>query len=265
MPTFTQDNDTTSRDYVSGFARGLRVIQAFGPEHPQMTLADVAGKTGLDRAVVRRLLHTLCREGFARTNGKLFELTPRILTLGYSYLSSLGLDRKLQPFLDSLSEKIGQAASVSVLDGTETVFIARSDRPSNVMAYVVRTGFRLPAFTSASGRVLLAALRDEEIDRLLATTPVQSLTSHTIVDAGEIRERIRSARQEGFAYAEEELEEGLASVAVPVKDRRGQTIASINTNCNLTRAKSTNFVELALPHMRATASQVSELLTHERL
>lgn len=158
------------RNYVTGFARGLAVIEAFGPENRTMTLARIAERTGLDRAVARRLLLTLVDLGFAHVHERRFELTTRVLRLAYSFLSSAGLGSSLQPFLDDLARSIGETVSLAVLDEAEVVFIARSDIPGRRLSYVVMTGMRLPAFTAASGRVLLAHKPCANVERLLART-----------------------------------------------------------------------------------------------
>ena len=144
------------RDFVTAFARGLAVIEAFGPENRTMTLAEVAARTGVDRAVARRLLLTLVELGFAHVHQRRFALTTRVLRLAYSFLSSAGIGASLQPYLDELARTVGETVSLAVLDEAEAVFVARSDIPGRRLAYVVTTGMRLPAFSSASGRVLLA-------------------------------------------------------------------------------------------------------------
>lgn len=249
-----------ARNYNTSFARGLGVIRAFDAAHPRLTVAAVADLAGLDRAVARRLLLTLVEEGFARQDGKIFELTAKVLTLGYSYLSAMGLDRRLQPYLDDLSGTLGQAVSVSVLDGSETVFIARSDPVGQVIAYVVRTGLRLSAFSSASGRVLLADLPPDELDARLARAELVALTPHTRTGKPAVREAIARARVDGYCVNEQELEEGLLSVSVPVRGADGRVRAALNTNCNFVKARQTGFVETAVPIMRRTADQIAALM-----
>ena len=253
-------SEKDARNYNTSFARGLGVIRAFDAAHPRLSVAGVAERTGLDRAVARRLLLTLVEEGFAKLDGKTFELTSKVLTLGYSYLSAMGLDQRLQPYLDDLSTRLGQAVSVSVLDGTETIFIARSDRVGQVMAYVVRTGLRLSAFSSASGRVLLADLPPEELDRRLAGAELRALTPHTRTDKAAVRDEILKARQQGYCVNEQELEEGLLSVSVPVFGADGTVRAALNSNCNYARAQQIGFVAGAVPLMRSVAGHIAPLM-----
>ncbi|WP_068303779.1 IclR family transcriptional regulator C-terminal domain-containing protein [Pararhodobacter sp. CCB-MM2] len=249
-----------SKNYNTSFARGLDVIRAFDARNPRLTVAGVADRTGLDRAVARRLLLTLVEEGYARQDGKLFELSSKVLTLGYSYLSAMSLDQRLQPNLDALSKDLGQAVSVSVLDGAETIFIARSDQAGQVMAYVVRTGLRLSAFTSASGRVLLSGLAPEEVARRLEQAQVVALTPYTKTDPEQILTEIARVRAAGHCVNEQELEEGLLSVSVPVRGVDGRIVAALNTNCNHARALSTGFVDTALPALHRVAAEIAALI-----
>ncbi|SFC87051.1 IclR family transcriptional regulator domain-containing protein [Tropicimonas isoalkanivorans] len=249
-----------AQNFNTSFARGLKVIRAFDAMHPRLSVAGVAERTKLDRAVARRLLLTLVEEGFAKQEGKTFELTAKILTLGYSYLSAMGLDQRLQPYLDELSAQLEQAVSVSVLDGSETIFIARSERVGQIMAYVVRTGLRLSAFSSASGRVLLADLPQDELDRRLADTEMVALTPFTKTDKSAVRDEISRARMNGYCVNEQELEEGLLSVSVPIHGPDGRVRAALNTNCTYTKALQIGFVETAVPLMRSFASQIGPLM-----
>ena len=148
-------------DFIGGFAKGLTVIEAFGEAKPRLTITDVSKETGLDRATARRCLLTLAELGYAAYDGKFFELTPKILRLGHAYLSATPLPRLVQPYLDQLSEKVGQSASASVLDGTEIVYVARAAQ-KRVMSINLTAGSRLPAYCASMGRVLLAALPEAE-------------------------------------------------------------------------------------------------------
>jgi IclR family transcriptional regulator, pca regulon regulatory protein len=225
-----------SQTFVTAFARGLSVIEAFGP----------------DRAVTRRLLLTLTELGFARMNGKQFELTPKILRLGYSYLASVGLDTKLKPYLDELSRSIGETVSVSILEGAEVIFVARSEIPGRRVAFVVTMGLRLPAFTAASGRVLLSAL--------LKTTKIEKRTPHTITGGRELLRIVRQVRSDGYAINREELEEGLVGVSVPLRNRGGTVVAALNTSLNALRNTNERLVYEIVPKLGEAARQMSDLL-----
>ena len=249
-----------SQTYVSGFARGLRAIEAFGPGHAAMTVADVARRTGLDRAVTRRLLLTLVELGFAKLNGKRFELTPQVLRLGYSYLASAGLGGILKPQLDALSAEIGETISVAVRDGSEVVFVARSERPGRRMAYVVTMGMRLPALSSAAGRVLLAQLPDGELAALVRGTAVEPLTPHTILDPEELIAGIRQARRDGYAINREEMEEGVVGIAVPLRGRSGLVVASLNSSSAAHRATEARLLGEIIPNLIAAAARMSDVI-----
>jgi IclR family pca regulon transcriptional regulator len=249
-----------SQRFVTAFARGLSVIEAFGPEHTRMSVAEVAQRVGRDRAVTRRLLHTLVELGFARTDGRQFELTPKVLRLGYSFLASVGLDSTLKPYLDALSREIQESVSVSVLEGNEVVFVARSEQPSRRVAFVVAMGMRLPAFSSASGRVLLASMADHEVESLLKTTRIEKLTRHTVVSRRELLRIIRQTRSDGHAINREELEEGLVGVSVPLSNRGGRTVAALSASANAQRHSNERLVREIVPKLIAAAARLSDMV-----
>ncbi|MFO1159487.1 MAG: IclR family transcriptional regulator C-terminal domain-containing protein [Reyranellaceae bacterium] len=249
-----------SQTFVTAFARGLSLIEAFGPQSRRMSVAEAAQRIDLDRAVTRRLLRTLVDLGYATASGRQFELTSKVLKLGYSFLASAGLDASLKPELDALSHAIGETVSVSVLDGAEVVFVARADVPGRRMAYVVAMGMRLPAFSSSSGRVLLAGRPEAEVETLLAATPLQKHTRRTITQPRELMKLIRKARADGYAINVEELEEGLIALSVPLRNRSGVVVASLNANANAQRVAPDRLVKTILPQLLAAASRMSELL-----
>jgi IclR family pca regulon transcriptional regulator len=249
-----------SRRFVTAFARGLSVIEAFGPDNRSMTVADVAARTGHDRAVVRRLLLTLVELGFANVHQKRFELSTRVLRLAYSFLSSAGLGVSLQPFLDDLARSIKETVSVSVLDQSETVFIGRSDVPGRRLSYVVTTGMRLPAFTSASGRVLLAHQPVDKVRRLISRTKITRLTRRTVVNKVEILKLIDAAKRDGHSINREEIEDGLVSVAVPVLNRTGIVVAALNASTGSEPASDQRLLGTVLPRLKSTATELSSML-----
>lgn len=249
-----------SRTFVTGFARGLGVIEAFGSGHKSLSVAEAAQRTGLDRAVVRRLLLTMVGLGYARLDGKQFQLTPKVLKLGYSFLAASALDVTLRPYLAELSAEIGEAVSVSVLDGNDVVFVARSEQPSDRVAFVVSMGMRLPAYASASGRVLMSALADGEVTALLKAAKREKRTPATVVGERELLKVVRQARDDGHAVSWEELEEGLVGIAVPLSNRTGTVVASLNTNTNAARAQARQRVQRMLPRLKAMARRMGEVL-----
>lgn len=246
--------------FVSGFARGLAVLQAFGPGRRSMNVAEVAAATRLDRAVARRLLHTLVDLGFATVDKKRFELTGEVLRLGYSYLASLGLDSVLQPYLDRLSVLTGEAVSVSVLSGTEVTFIARSEPSRASISYVIRMGSRLPAFSSSSGRVLLSAKLDEEIAAVLQETKIEARTPKTITDRKRILKIIHDVREKGYATNDQELELDLLGLSVPIKNQAGRVVASLNLSSQSRRVNARRLNQELLPALWACAQSMSAVL-----
>jgi IclR family pca regulon transcriptional regulator len=246
--------------FISGLARGLAVLEVFGPGRQSMNIAEVAAATNLDRAVARRLLHTLVELGFATVDKKRFALTSNVLRLGYTYLASLGLDSALQPHLDSLSRSVGEAASVSVLSGTDVIFVARAEPPGAGMAYVIKTGLKLPAFSSSSGRVLLAAKSDEELLALIQKTRIEARTPKTITDRKQVLKLVRDAREAGYAVNSEELEVNLFGLSVPVKNASGRIVASLNVNSQSHRVTSRRISQELLPALRSCAQSISGIL-----
>jgi|SRR6185437_3657383 IclR family pca regulon transcriptional regulator len=249
-----------NRDFVTAFARGLEVIQSFGAENRAMTLSQVAERTGIDRAVARRLLLTLVELGFARLHERRFELTTRVLRLAYSFLSSAGLGASLQPFLDEFARSIGETVSLAVLDDAEVVFVARSDIPGRRLSYVVTTGMRLPAFSSASGRMLLAHKPRAEVERLLSRTRIIRYTRHTIMLKREILSLIADSKAKGYCINHEELEDGLVSVSVPVFNRGGLVVATLNASTSSARANRERLAGEFVSKLKRMAGELSAML-----
>lgn len=238
-------------DFVSGFARGLKVIEAFGETHQRLAIAEASKLTGLDRATVRRSLLTLAELGYADYDGKFFTLTPKILRLGHAYLSATPLPSIIQPYLDQLSEKAGQSASASVLDGTEIVYIARASQ-RRVMSINLTPGSRLPAFCASMGRVLLASLPENEARDILARTDLKANTRNTKTDPDELMAEFRRVRTQGYAIIDQELEIGLCSIAVPVENDRGLIVAALNIGAPAAHVPASEMAERYLPLLKET-------------
>ncbi|UWM79490.1 IclR family transcriptional regulator (plasmid) [Rhizobium sp. WSM4643] len=246
-------------DFVSGFARGLKVIEAFGETRQRLSIAEAAKLTELDRATVRRSLLTLAELGYADYDGKFFTLTPKILRLGHAYLSATPLPALLQPHLDHLSEKAGQSASASVLDGTDIVYIARASQ-RRVMSINLTPGSRLPAYCASMGRVLLAALAQSEARAILARSELKQNTPNTKTDPDELIAEFRRVRTEGYAIIDQELEIGLCSIAVPIDNDRGETLAAINIGAPAALVPAAEMKERYLPLLKETQAALRPLL-----
>jgi IclR family transcriptional regulator, pca regulon regulatory protein len=214
-------------DLLGSFAKGLSVIECFSAERARLTISDVSLMTGLDRATARRCLLTLSELAYADYDGKHFTLTPRVLRLGTSCLATMPLPRIVQPLLDKLSTEIGQSTSVSILDGAEIVYVARAAQ-QRLMSINLMPGSRLPASCSSMGRVLLAAFADSEIRKILRTNPPVKRTAKTIISQKLIIKEVQQVRRDGFAIVDQEIEIGLRSIAVPLYNARGQTVAAVN-------------------------------------
>ena len=243
--------------FVQSFARGLEVIEAFG-QTPAMTLTDLAEATGLSRATVRRFVHTLVHLGYVRASEKHFALTPKIMNLGFAYLASQPLVELVEPVLANLSRELGQSTSVSVLDGTDVVYIARQETTS-IMRINITVGTRFPAYATSMGRVLLAGLDQTQLAEYFRTADLTDVTDYTITDEPALRAQLDTVRSQGYAVVEEELEVGLSSVAVPIRNRAGTTVAAMNTSVAVTRQSPEDLTEL-LPALLAAADEVSNAL-----
>jgi len=241
--------------FVQSLERGLAVIKAFGIEDPELTLSDVARRTGLTRAAARRFLLTLVDLGYVRTDGKHFALTPRVLELGYAYLSSLSLPEIAEPHLERLAAEVRESSSVSVLDGDEIVYVGRVPT-SRIMRVSINVGTRFPAYATSMGRVLLAALSDKELDAYLARAEIRPLTSKAISDPQTLTEELDRIRAQGWALVDQELEEGLRSVAAPVRGRDGRVVAAVNVSAHASRASRETVRRDLLPPLLATAARI---------
>lgn len=239
-------------EFVQSLERGLAVIRAFDADHPELTLSDVARATGLTRAAARRFLLTLVELGYMRTDGRLFGLRPRILELGYAYLSSLSLPELAQPHMEALVAEVHESCSVSVLDGTEVVYVARVPT-KRIMAVAIAVGTRFPAHATSMGRVLLAHQPAEWLDSYLASTSLVALTPRTITDPARLRTVLARVRTQGFAVVDQELEEGLRSMAVPIHDASGSVVAAMNVSARTSRGSSEAIRRELLPHLQKAA------------
>ncbi|WPL83163.1 IclR family transcriptional regulator [Bordetella hinzii] len=248
-----------SDSYVQSFARGLAVIRAFGPERAQMTLSEVAAVAGLTRAGARRILLTLVQLGYVAQEERRFSLTPRILELGYAYLSGTPLWNLALPYMEEVAESTRESCSVSVLDGTDIVYILRLST-HKVMSINLAVGSRLPAWVTSMGRVLLAGLPAPEQDRLLADSRIQAYTPSTLTDVARLKQELARVRAEGYACVVQELEPGLQSVAVPIMDRSGRVIAAMNVSGHVSRFSREEMLQAFLPGLRHAAGQINQAL-----
>jgi len=255
--------DGRSSDFVQSLERGLAVIRAFGAERPQLTLSEVAKATGLTRAAARRFLLTLVQLGYARSDARVFSLRPRVLELGYAYLSALGLPEVAQPHLEELGAQLHESASISVLDGDDIVYVVRV--PSRrIMSVTIALGTRFPAYATSMGRALLAHLRPLQLEKYLAAVRLDPLTPMTLLDRDQLRQVLERVRHDGYAIVDQELELGLRSVAAPIRDWRGSVIAALNVSAHVTAVSLEALRSEFLPHLLATAREIEADLAAPR-
>lgn len=247
------------RDLIAGLEKGLQVIEAFDQERSRLTISEVAQRTGLTRAAARRYLITLTHLGYIRQQDKLFSLTPQVLRLGQSYLHSARLPRIAQPLLYRLAYSLQEAASVGVLDHDQLVCVAAVSAGRLVSA-TLQPGTRVPAFFTANGRVLLAALPQPQIDDFLQRLQPEAITAHTIVNKERLLLEIARTREQGYAIVDQELELGLRTIAVPVRDFRGETVAAINISVHAARIAVEDIRESCLPALLKVQLELAALL-----
>ncbi len=245
-----------SADFVQSLERGLAVIRAFDRAHPELTLSEVAAATGVTRAAARRFLLTLMDLGYVRTDGRLFSLSPRVLELGYAYLSSLSLPEVAEVHLEALVAEVNESSSVSVLDGPDVVYVARVPT-SRIMTVTINVGTRFPAYATSMGRVLLAGLPDDELAAYLDTVAVNRLTARTIGGVPALRTELARVRAQGWALVDQELEEGLRAVAAPIRDRAGRTVAAVNVSTAASRTTLEAIRRDLVPPLLAAAARIS--------
>ncbi|HWI31912.1 MAG TPA: IclR family transcriptional regulator C-terminal domain-containing protein [Microbacterium sp.] len=242
-------------EFVQSLARGLAVIRAFDAEHPELSLSDVARRTGLTRAAARRFLLTLETLGYVRSDARAFALTPRVLELGFSYLSALSLPEIVQPHLEALSREVDESVSAAVLDGPDIVYVARVPT-RRIMSVRITIGTRFPAYATSMGRVLLAGLVDAERDAALAASALAPLTERTVTDPAALRDALARVRTQGWSLVDGELEPGLRSIAAPVHARDGSVVAAINVSTSATRDTVEHLLEAYLPPLLRTANAI---------
>ncbi|WP_233517735.1 IclR family transcriptional regulator domain-containing protein [Geodermatophilus marinus] len=254
-----------SRDgtFVQSLERGLAVIRAFDAEHPRLGLSEVARATGMTRAAARRFLLTLVELGYVRVDGREFSLSPRVLELGYAYLSSQTLPEVAGPHLEALVARVNESSSVSVLDGADVVYVARVPT-KRIMTVLIAVGTRLPAHPTSMGRVLLAGLPHADLARYLQTAEFPRYTATTITDPVELRAEVERVRRQGYALVDQELEEGLRSAAAPVRDGDGRVVAAVNVSAHASRTSMAQLEHDLVPALRETAAAIEEDLRRTR-
>lgn len=251
-------------DFVQSLDRGLAVIRAFGPDRERLSLSEVARATGLTRAATRRFLLTLVKLGYVRNDGRQFSLRPRVLELGYAYLSGLGMPEVAAPHLEELVAKVRESSSISVLDGHHIVYVARVPT-KRIMTVAISVGTRFPAYAASMGRVLLAGLPPGELDQYLAEADLAPITARTVVDPDRLREIVRDVGRQGYAIVDQELEEGLRAIAAPIHGAGGTVTAAINLSAHASRVSMAAMRSDLLPALLETARRIEADLRSQGL
>ena len=245
--------------FVQSFARGLAVLRSFGAEAPTQTLSAAAARSGMTRAGARRILLTLQQLGYVESEGRLFRLTPRVMELGFAYLSSQPVWHLAQPVMEELVQDIHESSSAAVLDGTDIVYVLRV--PANkIMTISLGVGSRLPAYCTSMGRVLLAELPTPERRARLARSPLVARTGRTITDIDQLLDVLEQVRRDGHALVHGELEEGLVSMAAPIVNRAGRVVAAINVSAQDQRMPPDDMRKRLLPRLLESAASINTLM-----
>ena len=247
------------RDYVNSFARGLEVLRAFNRTGQKMTLSQVASETGNTRAGARRILLTLIHEGYAVSDGKFFDLTPQVLELGHSVLSSKGVWEIAKPFIDNLSSETQESVSAAILDKFDVVYVSGAQY-HRVISVGISVGARFPAHCTANGRVLLAAQPDDQWSDMLSRIKLTKMTDKTVVDKKEFGKILERVRDQGWSFVNQELEIGLMSIAAPVKTSSGTLVGAINIGVPTLRISPEKMVSNVLPKLLRTTTDISKAL-----
>jgi len=256
------DNSDTpheAAEFIESLDRGLRVIRAFGDERRPMTLSDIARVCGLPRATVRRILMTLEHSGLVTCADRLFSLTPRILSLASAYLASNQISSVMQPLMDDVSAKAKEVCSLAILDGNEAVFVARAS-PARVFSAGIDIGYRLPAFCTSVGRVLLGRLPDDQLAAALAAMPLDRMTPQTVTDRSAVLTAIIADRTKGYSLVDREAEPGFRSISVPIRRYDGGIVAAANIGAHVDRITTDEMMERFLPLLQSMAAAAQPLL-----
>jgi IclR family pca regulon transcriptional regulator len=253
-------SDPRERDFVGGLARGLRVIECFGADAPELTLSEVAARTGLTPATARRALLTLEALGYVRQHRRRFVLRSRVLALGAAFLGAMNLKDLVQPHLQALNARFGDASSLTVLEGNDVVYLAHAAMEKRERRLRQSVGSRLPAHAASTGHVLLAHLPPGLLAAYLAQAPFPAYTARTPVAAEELAALLTAARAQDYAGVCDVIEYGVVAVAVPIRDAGGRVFAAINCSADSTRVRLPEMIETRLPALRGAAAEISAAL-----
>lgn len=247
------------QDHLHSLERGLTLLRSFDADRPRQTVADAARATGYTRATARRILITLTNLGYARADGRYFELTPKVLDIGYSFLASMNISQIAQPYLERLSDQVAESVSVSVLDDTDVVYIARVPT-KRIMTVAIGLGSRFPAYQTSMGRVLLSERTDDEVRDIFGRSDRSRITDTTVAEIDTLLERLAEVREQGWALVDQELEVGVRSIAAPIRGAAPCALAAVNISTHAGRVELSRLRDEYLPGLLDTAALISDAL-----
>ncbi|MGC2460175.1 MAG: IclR family transcriptional regulator C-terminal domain-containing protein [Steroidobacteraceae bacterium] len=249
-------NPAPHREAMGGLSKGLAVIRAFSSDHAALTLSDVARSAGIPAATARRCLLTLEELGYVTRNGRSFLLRPKVLELGAAYLESMNIEHVTRTHLEELARNTSDSAALCVLDGIEIVYVARAS-VRTLVRLEAHVGSRFPAHATSTGRVLLAGVSPERLQRYFQAARFEALTKHTVTDPGRLAQLIDGARRSGYSVVEDELAYGVIALAVPVFDQQGRVVAALNTSSHSRRISKVKLMRERLKMLQQVSQQIS--------
>jgi len=248
------------KEFMATLAKGLAVLGAFGEQRPTMSLSEAAETSGLTRAAARRVLRTLTELGYVTQEGRRFSLAPRILELGFAYLSTQSWIDRAEPLMKELSHTLQESCSAAILQGGDIVYVARMPAPHRLMSTTIAIGTRLPAFHTSLGRIQLGYLDEADLRARLAAATLKRHTPHTVTDPEQLVARIGADREQGYSIVDEELELGLRSIAMPVVTRAGVNVGAINLSAHAGRTTKADLYDRFLPRLSEVTTTISRTL-----
>lgn len=254
------DKEEKTKSMVGSLVHGLNIIMAFDRNNPQMTLSQVAEKTGMDRAGARRYLLTLVGLGFVEQNARLFRLTPKVMDLGYAYLSSVPLSEKAQHYLEKIRDKSGFPVALGIVDGLHIVHVA-SANTDELMSPALTIGRRFPIAYASAGRAILSAMEDAKREQILAQVTLEPMTDASIRTIEALRGELKSAGEKGYALVDQEMQMGVRSLAVPILNVNGTVVGSFNTFTFTSLVSKEQLITELLPVLQEAAQDLQRMLT----
>ena len=255
--------DSSRKDFVEALARGLEVIRTFDRIHAKQTISQISERTLLARPTVLRLLLTLEELGYVRNQDNLYSLTPKVVDLGMAYVSALGLYGVAKPHMENLAKEVDQSISLAELDGSDIVYTGRVEVPK-IISVGVTVGARLPSASTALGRVLLAAVADSDLHNVLSTPSLSMYIPRTRFTAEQIRPRLQTVREQGWAESDEDLQYGVQAIAAPIRGGDGEVVAAVGLGTHTSEIGKEIVRERYLPLLLETARNIESDWEHCR-